>query len=218
MVSIRCKVGYGELVFTWLVMLGIKLSIRGDPMVAIQQYLSLSSNRSCYFLYTYTLLLLLAALLVSQGVNAATQSSSIVVNDILSPKHPGDVAIHNGNATAVIVQDKGESISLLSLPDGSLLADIPTLKHPIAVALDETRNLALVIHKKDQLSVIDLVTKSVIKTLDIRLKPVAVAMDVVNRRAVVVSEGDLTDKRDNEKSDHGKRVWTKGPFKHHRSG
>ncbi len=100
----------------------------------------------------------------------------------------GAIAVNNDTHQAVILADDKERAYSLNLPDLSVTTiALPT--KPKALAIDSTRNLALLgTDKKQGVLFLNLATKAIIGNVSLEHTPAAIAVDPVRGLAVVIED------------------------------
>ncbi len=101
--------------------------------------------------------------------------------------------MHSGLNLALVANKKDDTISLLTLPDGTPVATLAVGRDPYDVAVHAGRKEALVTLKKDDaLAIIDLAGQAVAATLAVGREPRGVSVDPGTQRAAVANKKDDT--------------------------
>jgi RHS repeat-associated protein len=110
---------------------------------------------------------------------------------IVLEKDPVDIAINPLTDEAVAVNEKSDTVSIVELDTGQVIATIPVGKRPTGVAIDSEMNLVLVADKKDNTAtLINLNTQEAVSTIPVGREPVSVAISPLNHTGLVVNHKD----------------------------
>ena len=123
-------------------------------------------------------------LLNSRGYSAS-EPTGISIED-----RPAMVAVNPVTHIAVITHGHAntDSVSIVDLHKNQNIAEIPVAKLPDGVAMDTSKNIAVIAHENERLlTFIDLNTNSMIDTLSINTKPRNIAVNSKTHIAAVTS-------------------------------
>lgn len=108
-------------------------------------------------------------------------------------KDPLGIAIDTLRSNAIVANQKGDSISIIALPTGSLLGTVRVGRSPRAVAIDPVRDMAfIVLEKEDGVVMLDLSSHEIVARIATGRDPYGVAVDAAAGIAVVTNRKDDT--------------------------
>jgi len=111
--------------------------------------------------------------------------------DISVEANPRGVAINPAADTAVVADEKADTVSLVELNSQKVIATIPVGKAPGGTAIDNGLNIAIVANSKDDtVSLIDMTALSVVKTIPVGKEPQGPAVNQSTHQALVANHQD----------------------------
>jgi len=112
-----------------------------------------------------------------------------VISKVSVGREPKSIAIDRELNSAVVSNNKDNTVSVIDLNSFSVIKTISVGKGPEGVAVDQEAHIALVVnHKDDTVSVIDLQRYQVIRTIPVGKEPKDVAIDPELKLGLVVNE------------------------------
>jgi YVTN family beta-propeller protein len=126
-------------------------------------------------------------------LNGLTATYGYKTDTITVGSHPTDVAVDSANGKAYVVNNAGNTVSVVNLTDGTLLSTITVGISPFCAEIDTASGKVYVTNfGENTVSVIDTATDTVIANVIVGANPYGLAIDTTNSEVYVAISGEDT--------------------------